>query len=61
MNFAEILENSKTWDFVGPILEQNELVMVEDLTDNNIVVRQINCTSILDKMLCQELTHKQPV
>ena len=55
MNYSEILERSKTWDFVRPILEKNELVMVEDLTDNNIVIRQINCTTILDKMLCKEL------
>ena len=51
MNYGEILERSKSWDFVQPMLESNELVMTDDLTDNNIVVRQINCTSILDKML----------
>lgn len=39
MNFGEILERSKTWDYMQPILESNELVMTDDLTDNNIVVR----------------------
>ena len=35
------------WDKKSPIIDNHELVMLDDLTDNDLVIRAINCSSIL--------------
>jgi len=39
VGFYDLIEKCSTWDKTKPIFERNELVMVDDLTDNDIVVR----------------------
>ena len=46
-----MIEKSKTWDKKSPILPNHELSMTDDLTDNDIVMRQINCAPILRRNL----------
>ena len=39
VGFYDLIEKCSTWDKTKPIFDRNELVMVDDLTDNDIVVR----------------------
>jgi hypothetical protein len=51
-----LLNKSCAWDKASPIFESNEIVMHDDLTDNDIVIRQINSSSILKRLLEERLT-----
>ena len=54
-----MIEKTKTWDMQSPILPYHELSMTDDLTDNNIVIRQINCAHILKRNLARRLAMKE--
>ena len=58
INFHELLDRTKTWDKKEPILPKHELSMVDDLTDNEIALRQINCAHILKRNLVQNLERR---
>ena len=51
ISFDDVLNNSKHWDKEKPLIETNELSRLYDLTDNDIIIRQINCSSILGRLL----------
>ena len=51
VGFYDLIEKCSTWDKIKPIFDRNELVMVDDLTDNDIVVRQINASTTLKMIL----------
>lgn len=51
MQFNEVIDKSRDWDRKIPYINDNELFMITDLTENDIVVRQINCSKIFDRLL----------
>ena len=51
MSFSDLIARSKTWDKKKSILPEHELSRTDDLTDNDIVVRQINCAHIFKRNL----------
>ena len=51
ISFDEVLDKNKFWDKKKPLLESSELSRLHDLTDNDIIIRQINCSSILERLL----------
>ena len=51
VSFNEVLNNSQHWDKEKPLIESNELSRLYDLTDNDIIIRQINCSQILERLL----------
>ena len=51
ISFDNVLNNSKEWDKEKPLLESSELSRLYDLTDNDIIIRQINCSLILERLL----------
>jgi len=51
ISFDEILQNVKTWDKHTALIKSSELSRLVDLTDNEMIVRQINCSFILDRVL----------
>ena len=57
-NLTELIERSKKWDKRSPFLPQHELSMMDDLTDNDIVMRQINCAYILRRNLALRLQRR---
>jgi phosphatidylinositol N-acetylglucosaminyltransferase subunit Q len=62
ISFDEILEKSKSWDKEKPLLDTSELSRLYDLTDNDIIIRQINCSQILERLLAERVQSKgQPV
>mmetsp|Transcript_11068 Transcript_11068/g.16828 ORF Transcript_11068/g.16828 Transcript_11068/m.16828 type:complete len:82 (-) Transcript_11068:1485-1730(-) len=46
ISFEELLDQSRTWDKTKdrPLIESSELSRLFDLTDNDIIIRQINCS-----------------
>lgn len=44
ISFDEVLNNSYNWDKKKPLIESSELSRLHDLTDNDIIIRQINCS-----------------
>lgn len=51
ISFDEVLDKSKSWDKDKPLIESSELSRLNDLTDNDIIIRQINCSQILERLL----------
>lgn len=51
MGYGEILDKSRNWDENFPLIMKNELFANEDLTENDIVIRQINCSKVLHRLL----------
>jgi hypothetical protein len=47
VGFGQLLEQAKTYSGKGPLLNNHELVMTDDLTDNDLVIRQINSAHIV--------------
>ena len=58
ISFDEILEKSKSWDKQKPLIETSELSRLYDLTDNDIIIRQINCSQILERLLAERVQSK---
>lgn len=58
MGYGEILEKSSKWEQIYPLIPENELFALEDLSENDIVVRQINCSKILERLIEQRLKSK---
>lgn len=54
-NYKELQEKSKTWNRDSPYLKDFELVSVDDLTHNNIILRQINCSQSITRLLEKSL------
>ena len=44
ISFDEILQKVKTWDKDKALIQSSELSRLYDLTDNDIIIRQINCS-----------------
>lgn len=55
MHFSDIINKSKDWDGKSPYIADNELFMNTDLTENDIVARQINCAKIIDRLIMKAL------
>ena len=51
MNYSDIIVKSKEWDMSKPFFDKNELFANDDLTENDIIIRQINCSKIIDRLL----------
>lgn len=51
ISFNDVLNNSIDWDKNKPLIEECELSKQHDLTDNDIIIRQINCSLILAQLL----------
>lgn len=47
IGFGQLLEQAKIYSGKGPILSNHELVMNDDLTDNDLVIRQINSAHVV--------------
>jgi len=58
-NYKELQVKSKTWDKDSPYLKDYQLTSVDDLTHNNIIMRQINCSQIIDRLLVKSLKDKE--
>ena len=54
-NYIELQRQSKTWDKNSPFLKDYELVAIDDLTHNNIMLRQINASQIINRLLKKAL------
>jgi hypothetical protein len=53
MQFSDVINKSKSWDRKMPYLGENELFMNNDLTENDLIIRQINASKIIDSLLRQ--------
>lgn len=53
MQFSDVINKSKSWDRKTPYLGENELFMNNDLTENDLIIRQINASKIIDRLLRQ--------
>ena len=51
MQFSDVINKSKSWDRKTPYLGENELFMNNDLTENDLIIRQINSSKIIDRLL----------
>jgi len=51
IGFGYLLDQAKSYSGTGNIFKNHELVMSEDLTDNDLVIRQINAAHILQRLL----------
>jgi len=51
MQFSDIINKSKKWDLKTPYVQENELFMNNDLTENDLVIRHINASKIFDRLL----------
>jgi hypothetical protein len=49
------LEDAQSYTGKQPLLKNHELVMTQDLTDNDIVLRQINYSQIIARLLRDRL------
>ena len=58
VSFSELMERSKLWDKQSPILPRHELSMTDDLTDNEIIIRQINAVHVLSRNLNERLKQR---
>jgi hypothetical protein len=58
MKFDEVIDKSRDWDGKAAYISENELFMSQDLTENEIVIRQINCSKIVDRLLRQSLLNQ---
>ena len=58
IRFGELLESGRNFSGQGPILKDHELVMTEDLTDNDLVIRQINSAHIVQRLLKNSLKNQ---
>lgn len=56
VGFGNLIERCSAWDKRSPIFDRNEITMVDDLTHNDVVIRQINAASILKRLLSDRLT-----
>lgn len=63
ISYDEILDKSKSWDKEKPLIESSELSRLYDLTDNDIIIRQINCSQILERLLSERVKefNKNPI
>ena len=59
MQFNEVINQSKDWTGKTAYLAENELFMSKDLTENDLVVRQINSSKIMDRILQKALLPEQ--
>jgi hypothetical protein len=55
MKFGEILDRTKDWDLKSPYIESNELFMKTNLTENDLVIRQINVAKIIDRIIRERI------
>ena len=51
MQFSDVINKSKNWDGKSPYVPENELFMNTDLTENDLIVRQINASKINNRLL----------
>ena len=51
INCLELMQSSKFWDKKSPILKDHELVSIDDLTHNEVVLRQLNHSIILRNLI----------
>lgn len=51
MHYGDVMDKSKDWDSKTPYILGNELFMNSDLTEGDLVIRQINCSKIIDRLL----------
>jgi hypothetical protein len=46
-----LIDRCSRWDKQSPIFEKNEITMLDDLTHNDVVIRQINASTILKQLV----------
>jgi hypothetical protein len=51
IGFGQLLSDAKLYTGKAPLLKNHEIVMTEDLTDNDLVIRQINYSHIISRLL----------
>ena len=51
IGFGELISKCKTWNKKEPILKNHELVAINDLTHVDLVIRQINYSEIINRLL----------
>lgn len=59
VGFGNLIDRCSSWDKRSPVFEKNEITMLDDLTHNDVVVRQINASSTLKRLLDERLTQPQ--
>ena len=59
LNYKELWARSETWDRKSPLLASHELSVTSDLTDNEIVIRQINCQELISRCLEQDESKRE--
>ena len=62
MQFSDVINKSKDWDRNSPYIADNELFMNKDLTENDLIIRQINASKIMDRLVRASIKNiKSPV
>jgi hypothetical protein len=56
IGFGELLTSANAFQFKSPILKNHELVMTDDLTDNDLILRQINYSHIISRLIKRRLS-----
>lgn len=59
MRYGEVIDKSKEWDLKAPFIAGHELFASDDLTENDLMIRQINCSKIVHRLLTQRLSPQQ--
>jgi hypothetical protein len=54
LSYFELIENSSN----KSVLNEHPLTKLKDLTENDLVLRQINYASIVDRILNESITNK---
>lgn len=55
VGYGDLIERAARWDKLSPIFPKNEITMHEDLTHNDVVIRQINASTPLKRLLEERL------
>lgn len=58
MQFSDVINKSKDWAGNSPYVPENELFMNKDLTENDLIIRQINASKIMDRLVREVLDNK---
>lgn len=55
ISFGQLLDQAPDYTGKAPLLKNHELFMTDDLTDNDIVIRQINVSHVIRRLLAKRL------
>lgn len=57
VGYGDLIVRCSSWDKQSPIFPKNEITMQDDLTHNDVVIRQINASTTLKRLLDIRLNH----